>query len=96
MLKKMSAALIVASLFAVPAMAASTAAKTDQAPAAQSQTLKPSVANANAKDVKKTTKHSKKSTKKHTSALKTKKHIASAKKVHVAGLKKQKVTHKKG
>lgn len=95
MMKKISAAVIAASLFAVPAMAANTAAKTEQAPAAQSQTLKPSVANANAKDVKKTTKHSKKSAKKHTSAITSKKHVASAKKIHVA-TKKQKVSPKKG
>jgi len=95
MLKKISAALIVASLFAVPAMAAGNAAKTERAPAAQSQTLKPSVANANAKAAKKTTKHAKKTTKKHTSALKTKKHVASAKKIHIAA-KHKKVAHKRG
>ena len=47
MLKTISAALLVASVFVAPAMAGS--ARTGHAPALKSETLKPNVANANAK-----------------------------------------------
>ncbi len=75
MLKIISAALVAGSMIAAPAMAA-TVMKTETAPAAKSETLKPSVANANAKVKAKKIKHHK--AHKKTSAVVSKKHISSA------------------
>lgn len=74
MLKIISAALVAGSMIVAPAMAA-TVMKTETAPAAKSETLKPSVANAKAKVTTKKIKHHK--AHKKTSAVVSKKHISS-------------------
>ena len=72
MLKKISVALIAASLIAGPALAQGTAAGTNTGPAAQTDTAKPALAK-----VKKTKQHSSKMTKKHVSQIKhVKRHVA--------------------
>lgn len=87
MLKTMSAALIATSLLAAPSMAA-TVLKTETAPAAKSEALKPSTANANAKMSAKKVKHQKAHKKsgaavhkKNVSSAVPAKHIAAKKKV---------------
>ncbi|MGL5164615.1 MAG: His-rich protein BRANT [Afipia sp.] len=88
MLKIVSAALVAGSLIAAPAMAA-TVMKTETAPVTKSQTLKPSVANANAKAkvTAKKVKHHK--AHKKTSAVVSKKHISSTAPVkHIVAKKK--------
>ncbi|MBB5051899.1 hypothetical protein HNQ36_001853 [Afipia massiliensis] len=86
MLKTISAALVAASMLAAPAMAA-TVMKTETAPVAKSETMKPSVANANAKVKAKKVKHHK--AHKKTSAVVSKKHISSTAPVkHIAVQKK--------
>lgn len=82
MLKIISAALVAGSMIVAPAMAA-TVMKTETAPVTKSQTLKPSVANANAKVKAKKIKHHKahkKTSKKHISSTAPAKHIAVQKK----------------
>lgn len=86
MLKTISAALVAASMLAAPAMAA-TVMKTEKAPVTKSETVKPSVANANAKVTTKKVKHHK--AHKKTSAVVSKKHISSAAPVkHIVAKKK--------
>ena len=75
MLKIVSAALVAGSLIVAPAVAA-TVMKTDAAPVAKSETMKPSTANANAKVTTKKVKHHK--AHKKTSAVMSKKHVSSA------------------
>jgi hypothetical protein len=75
MLKIISAALVAGSMIAAPAMAA-TVMKTETAPVTKSGTMKPSVANANAKVTTKKVKHPK--AHKKTSAVVSKKHVSSA------------------
>ncbi len=79
MLKKISAALLLASMITAPALAA-TAVKTEKAPVTKSDTMKPSVSNAKAqatdtKTVKKVT--PRRSHRLHVSHRVTKKHVAS-------------------
>lgn len=86
MLKIVSAALIAGSMIAAPAMAA-TVMKTEAAPATKSETIKPSVANANAKVTTKKIKHHK--AHKKTSSVVSKNHVSSAAPVkHIVAKKK--------
>lgn len=86
MLKIISAALVAGSMLVAPAMAA-TVMKTETAPVAKSETMKPSVANANAKVKAKKVRHHK--AHKKTSAVVSKKHISSTAPVkHIAVQKK--------
>jgi len=86
MLKIVSAALVAGSMIVAPAMAAAVM-KTETAPGTKSETMKPSVANANAKVTTKKVKHHK--AHKKTSAVESKKHISSAAPVkHIVAKKK--------
>ncbi|MES2600668.1 MAG: hypothetical protein V4602_07640 [Pseudomonadota bacterium] len=84
MLKIISAALVAGSMIVAPAMAATVI---ETAPVAKSETMKPSVANANAKVKAKKVRHHK--AHKKTSAVVSKKHISSTAPVkHIAVQKK--------
>ncbi|MBX9711418.1 MAG: hypothetical protein K2X60_10325 [Xanthobacteraceae bacterium] len=83
MFKTISAAVLAVSMLAVPAMAG-TVIKTEKAPVTKSVTLKPSVANANAKTFKKKSHHRRMShhrAHKHTGAIVTGKKVAAIKTV---------------
>ena len=86
MLKIISAVLVAGSMIVAPAMAA-TVMKTETAPDTKSQTMKPSVAKANAKVTTKKVKHHK--AHKKSGAVVSKKHISStAPAKHIAVQKK--------
>lgn len=88
MLKIISAALVAGSMIVAPAMAA-TVMKTETAPVTKSETMKPSVANANAKVKAKAKKIKHHKAHKKTSAVVSKKHISSTAPVkHIAVQKK--------